>query len=139
LSTWNVVIVNEPSTDIFVPFADAGGNQTVRVGDLVTFDAGGSFDNVGIVSFEWDFGDGNVTVVSFPVVTHVFAVVGSYDVKLVVRDAVGNSAIDRVTVTVLGREEGFPWWVWLVLVVVLVGGAVLLVWFLIRRVRVRKR
>jgi len=140
LSTRNVVIVNEPSTDIFVPFADAGGNQTVRVGDLVTFNASGSFDNVGIVSFEWDFGDGNVTVVSSTVVTHVFAVVGSYDVRLVVRDAVGNSASDRVTVTVLGREEGgFPWWVWVVLVVVLVGGVALLVWFLIRRARVKKR
>ena len=130
LTTQNVKIINEPSTDIFPPVADAGSNQTVRVGDLVTFNASGSFDNVGIVSYGWDFGDGNVTTVSVPIITHVFVESGTYTVRLVVKDAVGNSASDTVIVTVLVRPETFPWWTVVIVVVVgvFLAGGVFFFW-----------
>ena len=41
--------------DTTPPVANAGQDQTVNAGTIVTFDASGSSDNVGIVSYEWDF------------------------------------------------------------------------------------
>lgn len=43
--------------DITAPVANAGKNQTIYAGSSITFDASNSTDNVGIVSYEWDFGD----------------------------------------------------------------------------------
>ncbi len=41
------------------PVADAGSDQTVNVGETVSFDGSGSYDpDGGIVSYDWDFGDG---------------------------------------------------------------------------------
>lgn len=39
--------------DTTPPVANAGANQTVNQGDLVTFDGSGSTDNVGIVNYTW--------------------------------------------------------------------------------------
>ena len=99
---------NEP------PVADAGEDQTVNVGMTVTFDAGGSSDNVGIVSYEWDFGDGtNGTGV---IAYHTYTEPGTYVVTLTVWDAAGNSDTDSITITVLSAEapppaEAFPMWI----------------------------
>ncbi|NIN65340.1 MAG: PKD domain-containing protein, partial [Anaerolineae bacterium] len=86
------------TVDITKPTADAGEAQTVRVGATVTFDAGGSTDNVAIVSYEWDFGDG--TTGTGKTTTHTYANPGTYTVTLTVRDAAGNINTDNLTVTV---------------------------------------
>jgi len=39
-----------------------------------------------IVSYEWDFGDGNITAVTTPTITHVYTVVENYTVTLTVTD-----------------------------------------------------
>ena len=44
--------------DVTPPVAYAGVDQQVKVNAPIAFDATGSHDNVGIVSHEWDFGDG---------------------------------------------------------------------------------
>jgi len=53
----------------------------------VTFNASSSQDSDGyIVSYMWDFGDGNVTTVEDPVVNHTYAASGIYNVTLTVTD-----------------------------------------------------
>ncbi len=47
----NMTVDNE------VPVADAGSDQTPVVNTTVTLDAGGSSDNVGIVSYTWEYED----------------------------------------------------------------------------------
>jgi len=100
--------------DVTKPTANAGQDQTVNVGTAVTFDAGASSDNFGIVNHEWDFGDetggiGNTT-------THAYAKSGTYTVTLTVKDAAGNTATDTMTVTAVSTGA---------LPVLIVGGAIL--------------
>lgn len=91
--------------DVTEPVADAGQDQTVDVGATVSFDAGGSADNVGIVSYDWDFGDessgtGKTT-------THEYTKEGTYTVTLTVKDAAGNQATNTMLVTV-NSAGAFP-------------------------------
>ena len=92
--------------DASAPVADAGSDQTVNASEIVYFDAGGSSDNVGVVSFEWDFGDGQTGMGE--TVTHIYSSPGTYTVTLTVQDAAENAGSDTVTVTVQS-EQGFPW------------------------------
>jgi hypothetical protein len=85
-------------TDNIVPVANAGINQTTSVGVTTGFHATASSDNVGIASYEWDFGDD--TTATGMDVTHVFAVEGNYTVTLTVWDQAGNTASDTILVEV---------------------------------------
>lgn len=88
--------VGKPDTQ--PPIAEAGQDQTVIKGTSVTFDASGCSDNIGITSYEWDFGDGNTG--TGLIATHTYAKSGSYVVMLTVWDAAGNSNSDEITVNV---------------------------------------
>jgi parallel beta-helix repeat protein len=93
-------------TDITKPVAHAEQDQTVYVSESATFDASASADNVGIVSYEWDFGDGATG--TGKTTTHEYAEAGTYTVTLTVEDAAGNQALETVIVTV-NIMQTFPW------------------------------
>jgi len=69
--------------------------STPLVNQTVTFDASASHDPDGsIVSYKWDFGDGNVTTVTNPIIKHVYTTAGStvnYKVTLTVTDNEGST------------------------------------------------
>ena len=88
------------------PLANAGQNQTVNVEEIVNFDASSSTDNVGIVSYDWNFGD--ETTATGKTAKHAYENEGTYTVTLVVKDAAGNSATHSITVTVV---SGVPLWI----------------------------
>jgi len=92
--------------DITPPVADAGSDRTVKVGEAVTFDARGSTDDVGVTSYEWDFGDGNTGTGITAI--HTYEEAGTYAVALTVKDAAGNTKMDTATVTV-AAEPRFSW------------------------------
>lgn len=72
-----------------------------EVGELVTFDASGSYDLDGyIVSYTWDFGDGNITTTSNPIITHEYTSYGDYSVKLTVADDDGLTDDETATIHV---------------------------------------
>ena len=73
-------------------------------GECVIFNASENHDYNGfITSYLWDFDDGNITVVSDPVIVHVYANVGIYNVNLTVTDNDGNSSSITKHVTVKGE------------------------------------
>jgi len=116
-------LMNTWVLDTTKPTANAGQDQIVNVGATVTFDGGDSTDNVGIVSYEWNFGDG--TTGTGKTTTHVYTSPGTYTVTLAVNDVAGNTATNSITVTVHSSEtppppaEAFPMWI--------VGAAVALI------------
>jgi len=68
----------------------------------VTFDASSSTPNGGsIIAYDWDFGDGNVTTVIDPTITHVYAINSIYTVTLTVHDSEGLSDFTWTDVTVI--------------------------------------
>jgi len=128
----NNIWVGEHVQDLVPPVAVAGADLTVEVGANVTFDGGGSRDDVGITQLEWDFGDGSSG--SGLQVFHVFSTAGVYNVTLTVEDGGSNSASDVLVVTVEQSPDsssplsGFVPFGIVVLLVVIV-----LVWFLLKR------
>jgi len=74
-----------------------------QVGAEKVFDASSSFDWDGdIVSYCWDFGDGNITSTPKPVIPHIYAVPGVFNVTLAVFDSEGlNSSFSREIAVVM--------------------------------------
>jgi len=114
--------------DVTKPVANAGQDQTVNVGTTITFDASTSTDNVGIVSYEWNFGDGTISIGK--TTTHIYKTPATYTVTLTVKDAVGNTGIGTRTVTVL--PEPSPMWI-VGIAIAAIGIAITVIIFLRRR------
>jgi hypothetical protein len=104
------------------PIAEAGDDQTVAENTDVTFDASGSSDNIGIVEYHWDFGDG--TTDTGATCTHNYIHAGHYTVTLTVIDAAGHSDVDTLQVTVTSDDviPGFEWWMLIPLIGIVLGG-----------------
>ncbi|NIA09775.1 MAG: PKD domain-containing protein [Nitrospiraceae bacterium] len=96
----------------FIPMSIADTNQPphadfywtpssgIKTGDTVTFHDNSTDDGT-IIAWEWDFGDGNYSIIQNP--THVYYNNGRYDVTLRVID--NNGSNDSVTkqITILNR------------------------------------
>jgi len=92
--------------DITKPVAKATYTITYHVVVCtVNFDASASTDNVEIVSYEWDFGDG--TIATGQTASHMYLKAGVYNVTLTVRDAAGNIGTDFVIVSI--TLSASPW------------------------------
>jgi len=99
---WNTDTVMITVNDVTQPTADVSIDQKADEDNVVSFDAGDSSDNVGIVTYEWDFGDG--TSETGPTTNHIYTEPGSYNVTLTVWDAAGNEATRFITIFVLHAE-----------------------------------
>ena len=88
------------------PVADAGPDQSVTVGEAVTFDGSDSSDNVGIENYTWTFMYAGEERELYDVApTFTFGIAGTYVVTLTVEDAEGGTDMDTVTITVEEEEE----------------------------------
>lgn len=101
---WATDSVTMRVLDVTRPAANAGEDKIAKVGESVAFDAGASSDNVGIVSYEWDFGDGSTA--TGVMVTHSYMTSGIYLVRVTVTDSASNSASHVVSVVVTLPEGG---------------------------------
>jgi len=95
--------------DVYInwrPVPDAGGIYYGDVGQEIIFDASSSFDHEGeIISYEWDFGDGNHG--SGMIVTNTYASQEVYPVMLTVIDDEGN-IVNDTTWAFIGRSNDPP-------------------------------
>jgi hypothetical protein len=100
IGTDTVVITVNPAPDTERPVADAGPDQLVMAGTLVTFNGSASTDNVGITNYTWTFDDGGAQTLYGMFPTYTFNNAGFFEVTLIVRDAALNSDSDTVVITV---------------------------------------
>ncbi len=88
------------STGNVGPAANANGPYVEDAGVAITLSSSGSFDNDGsIVSYEWDFGDGNTSTRTNP--THTYTSAGNYIVSLTVTDDDGATGTDSTSATIV--------------------------------------
>jgi YVTN family beta-propeller protein len=68
------------------------------VGSPTTFDASNSVTPVGtIVSYFWDFGDGQTTTTASPIIPHTYSSAGIFNVSLTVTNSAGTSTVQVFT------------------------------------------
>jgi len=65
----------------------------------VTFNASTSLGS--IMNYSWNFGDGNITTVNYPIIEHTYAAGGTFTVYLTVRDVLKVTDIFAQTINVL--------------------------------------
>ncbi|MCK5038515.1 MAG: right-handed parallel beta-helix repeat-containing protein, partial [Thermoplasmata archaeon] len=88
-------------TDTVDPIADAGPDQTIIEGTIVTFDGSDSTDNLGIINYTWLLLDGDGQIFKYGVSpSYNFTVAGNNSARLTVTDAAGNTDTDTMSVTV---------------------------------------
>ncbi|WP_133644025.1 PKD domain-containing protein [Zeaxanthinibacter enoshimensis] len=91
------ITVSDPANEAPVAVAQADPLS----GDIpleVTFTGSNSTDDKEVVSYAWDFMDGNSAAIADPV--HTFTVAGTYEVLLTVTDAEGLTSTATVSITV---------------------------------------
>jgi PKD repeat protein len=82
-SVWTIVTVRK------FPFATFTYSPAAPlVAEIVTFNASLSTPDGGtIMNYTWDFDDGNITTVTYPVITHIYTAFGNYNVTLTIADS----------------------------------------------------
>jgi PKD repeat protein len=86
--------------DVTPPLIEIGNYATVVENAPVNFDASGSYDNVGIIDYQWDFGDGTFENSTIPSVIHTYTKPGVYTVILTVVDETGNVNSASISIVV---------------------------------------
>ncbi len=97
------VVVSDPTTSgDNPPVANAGADKTSSVGSAVSFSGSLSTDDIGIVSYRWDFdaSNGVTTEATGVKATKTYTKAGTYTVTLIVIDAKGQKDLDTLTVSV---------------------------------------
>jgi hypothetical protein len=98
---WGIASATVTSVDTGLPNADAGPDQTVFVGDLVSFDGSASTDSHGIADYTWTFTENStLRTLHGPRPSFTFTQASTYSVTLTVTDYSGNSDTDRVNIIV---------------------------------------
>ncbi|HJH27295.1 MAG TPA: hypothetical protein C5S37_11150 [Methanophagales archaeon] len=76
------------------------------VNETITFNASSSYDPDGnITNYEWDFGDGNNTNTTEPIITHSYVSAVTYNINLTVTDDGGAANSSSKLITVYELEE----------------------------------
>ncbi|MCK4250892.1 right-handed parallel beta-helix repeat-containing protein [candidate division WOR-3 bacterium] len=93
---WITEVENQPPVPSF-----SYSPENPVVNQTMTFDASNSTDIDGtIISYEWDFGDGNITNTADEIITHSYSLADDYIVNLTVTDDGGLTNSTSKTVTV---------------------------------------
>jgi len=100
------VSTETPPQDTVPPSANAGSDLSGTVNTPLTFNGSGSSDNIGVISYIWDFGDGSQGTGVAP--NHVYSNEGKYAVSLTVYDLAGNSGVDTASVTITTVPDNTP-------------------------------
>ena len=89
--------------DTIAPVAALAQTYTAVTGLSMRFDGTSSTDNVRIIKYEWDFGDGTKKTGAKPV--HTYKESDTYTISLTVTDGAGNQSMAIATIRVFDGEN----------------------------------
>jgi len=92
--------------DVTPPLIEIGNYATVVENAPVNLDASGSYDNVGIIDYRWDFGDGTFENTTIHSAIHTYTKPGVYIVTLAVVDETGNTNSASISIVVHRDTDG---------------------------------
>jgi PKD repeat protein len=120
------------------PVADAGPDLILVAGGSAAFDASGSSDDYGIVSYNWTFTyRGRTVALTSAAASFVFEDPGAYTVTLIVTDSGGRTGTDTLSLTV--QSAGLSPLVLGGLAIVILLAMALGGWLVLRRARAREK
>ena len=91
-----LIIDNDP------PIAYAGLNQNAETGDEIFFNSSLCSDNIEIINYTWSFQYNNEYIYLFGLnQSYIFWVAGNYSITLLVKDKIGNEAIDIFYISII--------------------------------------
>ena len=99
-------VVDQPAGNQPPVAVATASTQTGKAPLTVDFTGSGSTDDLGVVSYFWDFKDGNTSTVADP--SNTFTMAGSYEVELTVTDAENESDTAMLTITVSEPGSNLP-------------------------------
>ncbi|MCL1036716.1 DUF1566 domain-containing protein [Shewanella submarina] len=104
--TFSVNVLKDPND--LPPVANAGPDQFILTGNVITLDGSNSFDDNGIVTYEW-YEDGQL-IASMARFTEssTYRDIGSYTFELKVTDINDSSSMDTVNVEIQPFDNIFP-------------------------------
>jgi PKD repeat protein len=72
-------------------------NETITFNATESYDPNDPYESTpgGIASYKWDFGDGNITTTTNPIITHRYIKPGDYKVTLDVTDGEGETNVEE--------------------------------------------
>ncbi len=106
---WNRDVVTVIVIDITAPVAISGTNFNISLGETAFFNATGSWDNVGIVNYTWEFQYNNTTVKLYgSKQSYLFDIPGFYAITLTVMDLEENRDDTELILTVLNANGSIP-------------------------------
>jgi hypothetical protein len=97
---WSSLPASVTTRDSQSPHADAGSEQQVNTGTLVTLDASLSSDNYGIANYTWLFYDNGQKTLFGMVTNYTFNTAFNYEITLTVLDFGSNSDTDIIWINV---------------------------------------
>lgn len=102
LAVTSYFIIRQSARSLYADFVYTPNPTSAR--ETVTFNASKSYNVDGVVtSYNWTFGDGNVTTTSNPITTHVYETYGNYTVVLTIAD--DNGRTDSKSAPIQVRQE----------------------------------
>lgn len=108
--SWNCAVPDSNTPLNRVPVAEITTTTLSGMGPLVVdFDASNSYDpdiNGDIISYEWDFGDGQTA--SGAIVSNTYIHTGQMTATLTLTDNCGSTFSEIITITVLDENGEFP-------------------------------
>lgn len=101
--TINVTVRDKTRPDVYI-----GEDRIIDEDKIYTFDGSKSIDNVGIISYKWEFGDGSFNYGTNATVEHNYTTPGIYLLNLTVVDAVENENLTTIQIIVNDITKPVP-------------------------------
>ncbi|MFQ5909451.1 MAG: phospholipase D-like domain-containing protein, partial [Thermoplasmata archaeon] len=99
------IFLHDWKDDVTPPIARIEGDQITTVGETIMLSALGSFDDSGLAHFSWDIDADGLEDSNDSAITISFDTLGTFLIRLEVKDGWGNSNVTTLTIVVKQKDS----------------------------------